>query len=132
MSDETGNGVFVLHSVSGCYAEVHISLLSIHVGAHRHHPVRIKGLFHVFLFPTLVAHVSQTEVNRFSFRHSFIILLISSYYYLVRLPMYCQETASCHYRSLSLFAFINAHGEPIRVRCMMAEVGCMMLLLIFT
>ena len=25
MSDETGNGVFVLHSVSGCYAEVHIS-----------------------------------------------------------------------------------------------------------
>ena len=26
MSDETGNGVFVLHSVSGCYAEVHISV----------------------------------------------------------------------------------------------------------
>ena len=26
MSDETGNGDFVLHSVSGCYAEVHISL----------------------------------------------------------------------------------------------------------
>ena len=25
MSDETGNGVSVLHSVSGCYAEVHIS-----------------------------------------------------------------------------------------------------------
>lgn len=25
MSDETGNGVFVLHSVSDCYAEVHIS-----------------------------------------------------------------------------------------------------------
>ena len=25
MSDETENGVFVLHSVSGCYAEVHIS-----------------------------------------------------------------------------------------------------------
>jgi len=25
MSDETGNGVFALHSVSGCYAEVHIS-----------------------------------------------------------------------------------------------------------
>jgi hypothetical protein len=25
MSDETGNGVFVLHSVSGCYAEVYIS-----------------------------------------------------------------------------------------------------------
>ena len=25
MSDETGNGVFVLRSVSGCYAEVHIS-----------------------------------------------------------------------------------------------------------
>ena len=25
MSDETGNGISVLHSVSGCYAEVHIS-----------------------------------------------------------------------------------------------------------
>jgi len=25
MSDETGNGDSVLHSVSGCYAEVHIS-----------------------------------------------------------------------------------------------------------
>jgi hypothetical protein len=25
MSDETGNGVFVLYCVSGCYAEVHIS-----------------------------------------------------------------------------------------------------------
>ena len=25
MSDNSGNGVFVLHSVSGCYAEVHIS-----------------------------------------------------------------------------------------------------------
>ena len=29
MSDETGNGVFVLHSVSGFYAEVHISVLSL-------------------------------------------------------------------------------------------------------
>ena len=28
MSDETGNGIFVLHSVSGCYAEVHISLIN--------------------------------------------------------------------------------------------------------
>ena len=27
MSDNSGNGVFVLHSVSGCYAEVHISYL---------------------------------------------------------------------------------------------------------
>jgi len=26
MSDETGNGVFVLYCVSGCYAEVHISV----------------------------------------------------------------------------------------------------------
>ena len=32
MSDETGNGVFVLHSVSGCYAEVHISRENYLVG----------------------------------------------------------------------------------------------------
>ena len=44
MSDETGNGVFVLHSVSGCYAEVHISNIIfahlvyqfIEVFVHRH------------------------------------------------------------------------------------------------
>ena len=36
MSDETGNGVFVLHSVSGCYAEVHISW-EIHVSQDEGH-----------------------------------------------------------------------------------------------
>lgn len=38
---------------------------------HRHHPICVKRLFDVFLFPALFRHVRQTEVNSLSFfRHN--------------------------------------------------------------
>ena len=58
MSDETGNGVFVLHSVSGCYAEVHISweIINLHLS-------KSEGL------PSCVApenyHLKNGELTRF-------------------------------------------------------------------
>ena len=36
-----------------------ILLERIHIRSHRHHPVRVERFFHVLLFPTFFAHVSQ-------------------------------------------------------------------------
>ena len=44
-----------------------VRLESIHVRAHRHHPVGVKRLLHIFLFQTRLTHVGKTKINRFSF-----------------------------------------------------------------
>ena len=40
---------------------------SIHIRSHGYHPIGIKCFLYIFLFPTLFAHVGETEVNCFSF-----------------------------------------------------------------
>ena len=42
---------------------------SIHIRTHGYHPVGIKCFLYIFLFPTLFAHVGETEINCFSFFH---------------------------------------------------------------
>ena len=49
------------------HERLQILLESIHIRSHRHHPIGVKCLFHIFLFPTLFLHMRQTKVNCFSF-----------------------------------------------------------------
>ncbi len=50
MSDETGNGDFVLHCVSGCYAEVHISWEILPPTINNSNPTMIKTDQTIYLF----------------------------------------------------------------------------------
>lgn len=60
-----------------------VVLESVHVRSQRHHPVGIESLLHVFLFHTLLAHVGEAQVNRFSFLiHSNIFYIVSPAYFI--------------------------------------------------
>ena len=76
---------FLIFYILGTNKTPELLLESVNVWPQWHYPVRIKRLLHILLFHSVLAHVSQAQINSFPFRH--IIVFISQTIKGSHLPM---------------------------------------------